>query len=128
MKMTIWQTPAGIVDEGGVVLPSWLNFGITLLGPPANGMMHVRMPLLPQQDACCPATSHPQVILPHAESAPVSTLPSYPGLLLQGVVGGTYDRYLEGETAVSKPESQLYLPPDVSRPPTSPWHTPLPKS
>lgn len=41
MKMTIWQTPAGIVDEGGVVLQSWLNFGVTLLGPPANGIMHV---------------------------------------------------------------------------------------
>ena len=39
--MTIWQTPAGIVDEGGYVLPSWLNFGITLMGPPANGVMHV---------------------------------------------------------------------------------------
>ncbi|KAK9902757.1 hypothetical protein WJX75_005073 [Coccomyxa subellipsoidea] len=69
LRMTIWQTPAGIVDEGGIVLPSWLNFGITLLGPPANGIMH-------------------------------------------GIVGGTYDRYLEGESAVSKPESQLYLPPD----------------
>lgn len=32
---------------------------------------------------------------------------------MQGIVGGTYDRYLEGESAVSKPESQLYLPPDV---------------
>ena len=41
LKMTIWQTPAGIVDEGGVVLESWLNFGITLMGPPANGVMHV---------------------------------------------------------------------------------------
>ena len=41
LKMTIWETPAGIVDEGGVVLPAWLNFGITLLGPPANGIMHV---------------------------------------------------------------------------------------
>jgi hypothetical protein len=41
LRMTIWQTPAGIVDEGGIVLPSWLNFGITLLGPPANGIMHV---------------------------------------------------------------------------------------
>ncbi|BDA51370.1 hypothetical protein COCOBI_18-2470 [Coccomyxa sp. Obi] len=71
LKMTIWQTPAGIVDEGGMVLPSWLNFGVTLLGPPANGIMH-------------------------------------------GIVGGTYDRYLEGESAVSKPESQLYLPPDDS--------------
>ncbi len=42
MKMTVWQTPAGIVDEGGFVLESWLNFGVTLLGPPANGIMHVR--------------------------------------------------------------------------------------
>ena len=46
LKMTIWQTPAGIVDEGGYVLPSWLNFGITLMGPPANGVMHVRPPSL----------------------------------------------------------------------------------
>lgn len=45
LKMTIWQTPAGIVDEGGVVLPSWLNFGVTLLGPPANGIMHVSAPI-----------------------------------------------------------------------------------
>lgn len=36
------------------------------------------------------------------------------GFAMQGIVGGTYDRYLEGESAVSKPESQLYLPPDVS--------------
>ena len=40
-------------------------------------------------------------------------------LCLQGIVGGTYDRYLEGESAVSKPESQLYLPPDVS---FQAWH------
>ena len=32
----------------------------------------------------------------------------------QGIVGGTYDRFLAGQTAVSDPESQLYLPPDVS--------------
>lgn len=40
-------------------------------------------------------------------------------LCWQGIVGGTYDRYLEGESAVSKPESQLYLPPDVS---LHTWH------
>ena len=38
-------------------------------------------------------------------------------------MGGTYDRYLEGESAVSKPESQLYLPPDVS---FQDWHHVLP--
>ena len=37
---------------------------------------------------------------------------------LQGIVGGTYDRYLEGEDAVSKPEDQLYIPEDVSVPST----------
>ena len=41
-RMTVWQTPAGIVDEGGMVLQAWLNFGITLVAPPANGLMHVR--------------------------------------------------------------------------------------
>ena len=35
-------------------------------------------------------------------------------LVMQGIVGGTYDRYLEGEAAVSKPEDQLYIPDDVS--------------
>ena len=34
-------------------------------------------------------------------------------LVMQGIVGGTYDRYLEGEAAVSKPEDQLYIPDDV---------------
>lgn len=33
---------------------------------------------------------------------------------LQGIVGGTYDRFIMGETAVSDPKSQLYLPEDVS--------------
>ncbi len=54
--MTIWQTPAGIVDEGGVVLPSWLNFGITLLGPPANGIMHVSATNYPLSLSCKLAT------------------------------------------------------------------------
>ena len=58
LKMTIWETPAGIVDEGGVVLPAWLNFGITLLGPPANGIMHVSSALptdvIVLQNVCAP--------------------------------------------------------------------------
>lgn len=41
LKMTIWQTPAGIVDEGGMLLGAWLNFGLSLEAPPANGLMHV---------------------------------------------------------------------------------------
>ncbi|CAL8466281.1 g5817 [Coccomyxa elongata] len=69
IKMTIWQTPAGILDEGGMVLGAWLNFGLSLEAPPANGLMH-------------------------------------------GIVGGTYDRFIMGETAVSDPKSQLYLPED----------------
>ncbi|CAL8466280.1 g5816 [Coccomyxa elongata] len=69
IKMTIWQTPAGVVDEDGVVLSAWLNFGLSLEAPPANGLMH-------------------------------------------GIVGETYDRFIMGETAVSDPKSQLYLPAD----------------
>jgi hypothetical protein len=34
----------------------------------------------------------------------------------QGIVGDTYDRFIAGEAAVSDPESQLYLPPDVRLP------------
>lgn len=35
-------------------------------------------------------------------------------LCMQGIVGGTYDRFIMGESAVSDPKSQLYLPADVS--------------
>ena len=47
LRMTVWQTPAGIVDEGGMILQAWLNFGITLVAPPANGLMHVRCRFMP---------------------------------------------------------------------------------
>ena len=56
LRMTIWQTPAGIVDEGGMVLQAWLNFGITLIAPPANGLMHVghqHSHCLPSVAGCC---------------------------------------------------------------------------
>ncbi len=42
--MTIFLTPAGTRDEGGVIQPAYLNFDAALLGPPANGMT-VRTPL-----------------------------------------------------------------------------------
>ena len=150
--MTIWQTPAGIVDEGGMVLQAWLNFGITLVAPPANGLMHV----------CCSnfwllLCSSPgpwqlclvlcnQIILMHLCDNMRNLICSMPssrshhhdlirlsvcfmrivGIIavnpLQGIVGGTYDRFLAGQTAVSDPESQLYLPPDVSVPSPACFH------
>ncbi len=58
LKMTIWQTPAGIVDEGGMVLGAWLNFGLSLEAPPANGLMHVS----PMQ-SCGPAKLSPLSML-----------------------------------------------------------------
>ncbi len=36
--MTIFLTPAGTRDEGGVIQPAYLNFDAALLGPPANGI------------------------------------------------------------------------------------------
>lgn len=40
--MTIWLTPAGTFDEGGVEQPAYLNFDIALLAPPAAYKMEVR--------------------------------------------------------------------------------------
>ena len=39
----MWHTPKGIIDEGGVMLDGYLNFNITLLGPPVNNVMSVSM-------------------------------------------------------------------------------------
>lgn len=36
--MTVFLTPAGTRDEGGVIQPAYLNFDVVLLGPPANDM------------------------------------------------------------------------------------------
>ena len=43
LQITIWLTPAGTVDEGGVKQPAYLNFDIALLGPPAANQMEVRV-------------------------------------------------------------------------------------
>ena len=44
LQITIWLTPAGTVDEGGVEQPAYLNFDVALLGPPAGNQMEVRTP------------------------------------------------------------------------------------
>ena len=41
MKLLIWVTPAGTVDEGGVEQPSYLNFDTTLLAAPLGNEMQV---------------------------------------------------------------------------------------
>ena len=41
MKVMIWHTPRGIIDEGGKVLEGYINFNITLMSPPENDRMNV---------------------------------------------------------------------------------------
>jgi hypothetical protein len=43
MKVMIWHTPSGIIDDGGKVLEGYINFNITLMGPPENDRMNVRV-------------------------------------------------------------------------------------
>lgn len=43
MKVMIWHTPSGIIDDGGKVLEGYINFNITLMGPPENDHMNVRV-------------------------------------------------------------------------------------
>ena len=38
LSITVFLTPDGSVDEGGVPQPAYLNFNAQLLGPPAAGM------------------------------------------------------------------------------------------
>jgi hypothetical protein len=50
MKVLIWHTPKGIIDEGGKELEGYINFNITLLAPPENDLMNVSH--LPQSPSC----------------------------------------------------------------------------
>ena len=36
VEVTVYLTPAGTLDEGGVRQPAYLNFDAALLGPPAG--------------------------------------------------------------------------------------------
>ena len=39
LQVVIWVTPAGTMDDGGLVQPAYLNFDAALLGPPASHEM-----------------------------------------------------------------------------------------
>ncbi len=41
LKVLMWHTPKGIIDEGGKMLEGYLNFNISLLAPPENSQMNV---------------------------------------------------------------------------------------
>ena len=41
LQMVIWLTPAGTMDDGGLKQPAYLNFELSLLGPPAGNEMKV---------------------------------------------------------------------------------------
>ena len=41
LKVMIWHTPAGIIDEGGKALEGFINFNITLMSAPENDRMTV---------------------------------------------------------------------------------------
>ena len=47
MKVMIWHTPQGIIDEGGKMLEGYINFNITLMSPPENDHMNVSASLKP---------------------------------------------------------------------------------
>ncbi|CAL8463363.1 g2897 [Coccomyxa elongata] len=40
LKVLMWHTPKGIIDEGGKMLEGYLNFNISLLAPPENSQMN----------------------------------------------------------------------------------------
>ena len=41
LQVVVWLTPAGTLDDGGVKQPAYLNFEVSLLGPPAGNEMKV---------------------------------------------------------------------------------------
>ena len=43
LQLTVWLTPAGTIDEGGVEQPAYLNFDAALLGRPSNNEMEVSL-------------------------------------------------------------------------------------
>jgi hypothetical protein len=42
MKVMMWHTPKGLIDEGGKELEGYLNFNITLIAAPEDNVMSVR--------------------------------------------------------------------------------------
>ena len=46
LQVVIWVTPAGTLDNGGLVQPAYLNFDAALLGPPASLEMQASAPSL----------------------------------------------------------------------------------
>jgi len=56
LKVMIWHTPAGIIDEGGKALEGFINFNITLMSAPENDRMTVSATLaLPASWSSCSA-------------------------------------------------------------------------
>ena len=43
LQLTVWLTPVGTVDEGGVEQPAYLNFDAALLGRPSGNQMEVSL-------------------------------------------------------------------------------------
>ena len=67
MRVLVWVTPAGTMDEGGVEQPAYLNFDTTLLSAPLGNEMSVRAPCLPiphppcAREALCAEPMHATV-------------------------------------------------------------------
>lgn len=53
LQLLMWVTPAGTVDDGGLAQPAYLNFDISLLGPPSGNVMEVCSPCSPSAEPLC---------------------------------------------------------------------------
>ena len=65
LQVVVWVTPAGTLDDGGLMQPPYLNFDAALLGPPAGHEMQVRAPpslhlaeALSSVNPCSATTAH----------------------------------------------------------------------
>ena len=61
ISVTVFVTPAGTRDAGGVLQPAYLNFDAQLLGPPAPGMKVCAAPCItPLMLRTCPPFPQPR--------------------------------------------------------------------
>ena len=70
LQMVIWLTPAGTMDDGGLKQPAYLNFELSLLGPPSGNEMRVRLSDL----LCCAMQPVPGIVTTTPAWGPPSSL------------------------------------------------------
>ena len=108
LQLTVWLTPAGTVDEGGVEQPAYLNFDAALLGRPSNNKMEVG-----SLCHCLQAWSCRMLLSPAATPCP--SLAQCPGWVKTNIAGRALAQSAQGSIAIEASATALLARPQAGR-------------